>query len=95
MSTTTDVIAVNGARSPDSVASKKFFRLATVVISRDRLLTDVWGYRYSGGTRTVDVHIRRLRKKLPTLTDSLLTVQQFGYKLLDVADQSARDAYAV
>src|SRR5205807_7712554 len=35
-----DVIAAHGARSPDSVAAKKFFRVATMVISRDRLLTD-------------------------------------------------------
>lgn len=53
------------------------------VLSRERLLTDVWGYQYAGGTRTVDVHVRRLRKKLPTLSTSLLTVQQFGYRLLD------------
>ena len=53
------------------------------VLSRERLLTDVWGYRYAGGTRTVDVHVRRLRKKLPTLSDALSTVHQFGYKLLD------------
>ena len=75
-----------------------FLRHRGRVLSRDRLLTDVWGYRYAGGTRTVDVHIRRLRKKLPALTDALLTVQQFGYKLLDVApeaDQAARDMYAV
>ena len=32
------------------------------VLSRDVLLTDVWGYRYTGGTRTVDVHVRRLRE---------------------------------
>jgi DNA-binding response OmpR family regulator len=51
------------------------------VLSRDRLLTDVWGYRYTGGTRTVDVHIRRLREKLPLLTDAIETVTQFGYKL--------------
>jgi hypothetical protein len=38
--TINDVIAVNGARSPDSVSAKKFFRIATLVISRDRLLTD-------------------------------------------------------
>jgi len=53
------------------------------VLSRDVLLTDVWGYRYTGGTRTVDVHVRRLREKLPLLTDSLVTVKQFGYKLAD------------
>ena len=36
------------------------------VLSRDLLLGDVWGYRYTGGTRTVDVHVRRLREKLPS-----------------------------
>ena len=39
------------------------------VLSRDLLLTDVWGYQYTGGTRTVDVHVRRLREKLPLLDD--------------------------
>jgi two-component system, OmpR family, alkaline phosphatase synthesis response regulator PhoP len=53
------------------------------VLSRDVLLTDVWGYKYTGGTRTVDVHVRRLREKLPPLADALVTVKQFGYKLLD------------
>ena len=53
------------------------------VLSRDRLLSDVWGYQYTGGTRTVDVHVRRLREKLPLLTDALVTVKQFGYKLAD------------
>ena len=53
------------------------------VLSRDLLLTDVWGYRYTGGTRTVDVHVRRLREKLPVLVDALVTVKQFGYKLED------------
>ncbi|MBM3777632.1 MAG: response regulator transcription factor [Acidimicrobiia bacterium] len=51
------------------------------VLSRDLLLSDVWGYRYTGGTRTVDVHVRRLREKLPALVDALVTVKQFGYKL--------------
>lgn len=51
------------------------------VLSRDLLLSDVWGYTYTGGTRTVDVHIRRLREKLPVLVDALVTVKQFGYKL--------------
>ena len=53
------------------------------VLSRDLLLTDVWGYRYTGGTRTVDVHVRRLREKLPLLAEAIVTVKQFGYKLLD------------
>src|SRR3989441_11119112 len=52
-------------------------------LSRDVSLTDVWGYRYTGGTRTVDVHVRRLREKLPLLAEALVTVKQFGYKLVD------------
>lgn len=55
------------------------------VLSRDLLLTDVWGYKYTGGTRTVDVHVRRLREKLPALERALVTVKQFGYKLLEDA----------
>jgi two-component system alkaline phosphatase synthesis response regulator PhoP len=53
------------------------------VLSRDLLLTDVWGYQYTGGTRTVDVHIRRLREKLPALAAAIVTVKQFGYRLDD------------
>ena len=53
------------------------------VLSRDRLLSDVWDYQYPGATRTVDVHVRRLREKLPYLEQALVTVQQFGYKLAE------------
>jgi DNA-binding response OmpR family regulator len=53
------------------------------VLSRDRLLSDVWDYQYPGATRTVDVHVRRLREKLPFLEEALVTVQQFGYKLAE------------
>jgi DNA-binding response OmpR family regulator len=53
------------------------------VLSRDLLLSDVWGYQYTGGTRTVDVHIRRLREKLPLLADAIVTIKQFGYRLED------------
>jgi DNA-binding response OmpR family regulator len=56
------------------------------VLSRDHLLEHVWGYRYTGGTRTVDVHVRRLREKLPVLADALATVKQFGYKLVEQTD---------
>jgi DNA-binding response OmpR family regulator len=55
------------------------------VLSRDLLLTDVWGYSYTGGTRTVDVHVRRLREKVPFLEEALVTVKQFGYKLVEPA----------
>ena len=60
------------------------------VLSRDLLLTDVWGYQYTGGTRTVDVHVRRLREKLPVLVQAVETIKQFGYKLkTDGADGEA------
>ena len=55
------------------------------VLSRDLLLSDVWGYQYTGGTRTVDVHVRRLREKFPVLADAIETIKQFGYKLADPA----------
>jgi two-component system, OmpR family, alkaline phosphatase synthesis response regulator PhoP len=60
-----------------------FIRHGGRVLSRDRLLSEVWGYQYTGGTRTVDVHVRRLREKIPLLADALVTVKQFGYKLTD------------
>jgi DNA-binding response OmpR family regulator len=53
------------------------------VLSREVLLTDVWGYNYTGGTRTVDVHVRRIREKLPALAQGIETIKQFGYKLRD------------
>jgi DNA-binding response OmpR family regulator len=59
------------------------------VVSRDRLLSDVWGYQYTGGTRTVDVHVRRLREKLPILATALETVKQFGYRLAETPGAAA------
>jgi DNA-binding response OmpR family regulator len=80
---------VTSAGTPVSLTAKEFLLLQYLlqnrgrVLSRDLLLTDVWGYKYTGGTRTVDVHVRRLREKLPVLEDALVTVKQFGYKLLE------------
>jgi DNA-binding response OmpR family regulator len=52
------------------------------VFSRSQLLQEVWGYDYFGGTRTVDVHVRRLRAKLGAEHESLIaTVRNVGYKL--------------
>ncbi|MBI5805948.1 response regulator transcription factor [candidate division TA06 bacterium] len=51
------------------------------VLSRDQILNAVWGQDYYGGNRTVDVHIRHLRKKIPLLDAAILTVKSFGYKL--------------
>ena len=58
------------------------------VLSRDLLLADVWGYQYTGGTRTVDVHVRRLREKIPLFSTRITTIKQFGYKLDDPASTS-------
>ncbi|GLZ77431.1 transcriptional regulator [Actinorhabdospora filicis] len=53
------------------------------VFTRDQLLREVWGYDYFGGTRTVDVHVRRLRAKLGSEYESLIgTVRQVGYKFV-------------
>jgi PAS domain S-box-containing protein len=51
------------------------------MLPRERLVRDVWGYKYSGRSRTLDVHVCRLRRKLPPLADSLITIGHFGYTL--------------
>jgi two-component system phosphate regulon response regulator PhoB len=50
------------------------------VQSRDILLDQVWGYSYEGYSRTVDTHVRRLRKKLGALRDRIETVRGVGYR---------------
>ena len=51
------------------------------VFTREQLLSEVWGYDYFGGTRTVDVHVRRLRAKLGTDHEQLIgTVRNVGYR---------------
>jgi DNA-binding response OmpR family regulator len=53
------------------------------VFSRQQLLQEVWGYDYFGGTRTVDVHVRRLRAKLGPEHDALIgTVRNVGYRFV-------------
>ena len=66
------------------------------VFTRSQLLQEVWGYDYFGGTRTVDVHVRRLRAKLGTEHEALIgTVRNVGYKLdQQVADATAKAAQA-
>src|SRR5262249_25274748 len=51
------------------------------ILTRDVLLDRVWGYDAEVTTRTVDVHVRRLREKIPLLADAILTVKSYGYKL--------------
>jgi DNA-binding response OmpR family regulator len=54
------------------------------VLTREVLLNAVWGYDYYGTTRTVDVHIRRLKQKLPLLEEAIVSVKSLGYKLKDL-----------
>ena len=51
------------------------------VLTRDRLLEDIWGYDYDGESRTVDVHIKTLRTKLKDSGDIIETVRGIGYKI--------------
>ena len=61
------------------------------VFSRSHLLQEVWGYDYFGGTRTVDVHVRRLRAKLGTEYDSMIgTVRNVGYKFVKPSEGGLR-----
>jgi DNA-binding response OmpR family regulator len=61
------------------------------VFSRSHLLQEVWGYDYFGGTRTVDVHVRRLRAKLGSEYESMIgTVRNVGYKFVKPAEPGLR-----
>ena len=52
-----------------------------IVLTRDRLMNEVWGTDFEGETRTVDVHIRTLRLKLGSAGDYIITVRNVGYKV--------------
>lgn len=54
-----------------------------IVLSRDQLLTHIWGYDFDGETRTVDVHIRTLRQKLRASGSCIETVRGVGYRMGD------------
>lgn len=62
---------------------------ADKAVSRDEILQSVWGYAYCGSTRTVDVHIQRLRKKLHW-EQVIQTVFKYGYRLTTVPIQVER-----
>ena len=76
---------VNGEQL--SLRAKEFALLAAfarspgIVLSRERLLDDVWGYEYGGETRTVDVHVNHLRDKLEGASLTIETIRGTGYKL--------------
>jgi DNA-binding response OmpR family regulator len=60
------------------------------VFTREQLLSEVWGYDYFGGTRTVDVHVRRLRAKLGDLESLIGTVRNVGYRFNVYEDEGER-----
>ena len=78
-------VTVNG--KPVRLTSVEFKLLSRLmerpgrVQARDRLLNEVWGYESIIDTRTVDTHIRRLRKKLGKAADTIETVRGFGYRM--------------
>jgi len=87
-------IVIDPARHEVSVDRKRVnltsleFKLLRTLIqrrgrvqTRDRLLNDVWGYESVIDTRTVDTHVRRLRKKLGKAADTIESVRGFGYRL--------------
>jgi two-component system alkaline phosphatase synthesis response regulator PhoP len=59
--------------------------------TREALLNRVWGYDYYGGSRTVDVHIRRIRSKIERHEPYIETVRNVGYRFLDEAGRARRD----
>jgi DNA-binding response OmpR family regulator len=62
------------------------------VFSREQLLQEVWGYDYFGGTRTVDVHVRRLRAKLGADHEALIgTVRNVGYRFVPPPKENERE----
>lgn len=62
------------------------------VFTREQLLSEVWGYDYFGGTRTVDVHVRRLRAKLGDQEQIIGTVRNVGYRFNVNEDESVAAA---
>ena len=75
-------------REPHS-AAVELAENAGQVVSRDRLLERVWGFSFAGGTRTVDVHVAQLRKKLAR-PDLIETVRGVGYRARE--DRPPREA---
>ena len=63
---------------------RKFLQHPGIVFSRDKLLNDIWGYEFSGETRTVDVHIRTLRQKLGEAGELIETIRGVGYRMAAV-----------
>lgn len=62
---------------------KRLMTNRNIVLTRDRLLEEIWGYDFDGETRTVDVHVRTLRQKLGKAGEYIETVRGVGYRMGD------------
>ena len=60
---------------------KRLMKNPNIVMTRDCLLEDIWGYDFDGETRTVDVHVRTLRQKLGPCGEKIETVRGVGYRM--------------
>jgi two-component system alkaline phosphatase synthesis response regulator PhoP len=60
---------------------ERLMRNQNIVLTRDQLLEDIWGYDFDGETRTVDVHVRTLRQKLGDAGEQIETVRGVGYRM--------------
>ena len=60
---------------------KRLIKNQNMVLTRDQLLEDIWGYDFDGETRTVDVHVRTLRQKLGNCGECIETVRGVGYRM--------------
>ena len=60
---------------------KRMMKNPDIVLTRDQLLEDIWGYDFDGETRTVDVHVRTLRQKLGSAGEQIQTVRGVGYRM--------------
>lgn len=78
------IITKNGA--PVQLTPKEFdvivyfLQHIDIVVSRENLLSNVWGYEYEGESRTIDIHVQQVRRKLE-LKDKLITIPKLGYRL--------------
>jgi len=70
-----------GLTSKEFALLENLLRHKGKVKSREALLNEVWGEDYYGTSRTVDVHIRKIREKIPQISEDIITIKNLGYKL--------------
>lgn len=83
----TDSLTATQSGAPATLTSRELLVLKYLltrqgrIVTREQMLKDVWHYSYTGDHRTVDVHVSRLRKKLPSLRERFVAVKNIGYRL--------------